>query len=221
MIKLSKLTEPTVLVTNGAAWLADLLAAGKNANDGLKSKYRHVDIKRVLTLETNGKCAYCEAKLKHVHHGDVEHIYPKSLDPKKTFKWDNLTLACELCNQNKSNDDPTAAQIIDPYITDPDDHIVFAGPVAGHCGSIPGLSTIEIIGLNRPDLIEMRTEHAEKILLIFQQLADKTIPMATRKAIYRNLKKRELSPVGAFSAMSTSIMRGLEHKLEKGIKTKS
>jgi uncharacterized protein (TIGR02646 family) len=218
MIKLAKLSEPNVLAANGPNWTAELLAKGKSATDELKTKYRDPEVKRTLVLETNEKCAYCESKIKHIHHGDVEHIYPKSLDPAKTYEWANLTLACEVCNQNKSNNDPLITQIIDPYVTDPTDHLVFAGPIVGSCGSNTGLCTMSILDLNRAELTEMRTERAEKILLIFQQLANKSIPIAARKAIYRNLQKRELSPVGAYSAMSASIIRALEHKLEPGVK---
>lgn len=130
MIKLSKLDEPDVLFNNSATWTQVLLnkeAAGKKPTASEKSRYRHPEIKAVLVKETGGKCAYCESKLLHIHHGDVEHIYPKSLDVRKTFEWRNLTLACEKCNQNKSNKDPLLEQIIDPYEDDPEYHLVFVG----------------------------------------------------------------------------------------------
>ena len=39
-------------------------------------------------------CNYCE----HNEATDIEHIYPKSFFPEKTFVWDNYLLACKICN---------------------------------------------------------------------------------------------------------------------------
>lgn len=39
-------------------------------------------------------CNYCECN----EANDIEHIYPKSFFPEKTFEWDNYLLACKQCN---------------------------------------------------------------------------------------------------------------------------
>ena len=81
MIKLSKTEEPQILLDNGPNWtkvIVDKIAVGETPTDTEKTRYRHPDIKAALVAETNGKCAYCESKVLHIHHGDVEHIYPKS-----------------------------------------------------------------------------------------------------------------------------------------------
>lgn len=39
-------------------------------------------------------CNYCEQN----EANDIEHIYPKSLFPGKTFDWENYLLACKQCN---------------------------------------------------------------------------------------------------------------------------
>src|ERR1700677_4060556 len=104
MIKLSKLDEPPILAKNAIKWtkvLLDTVAAGKIPTETERPRYRHPQIKDTLVRETHGKCAYCESKLRHIHHGDVEHIMPKSLDLGKIVQWDNLTLACEKCNQKQ------------------------------------------------------------------------------------------------------------------------
>jgi uncharacterized protein (TIGR02646 family) len=109
MIFLKKGEEPQVLISNGPVWTQKLLqreAAGETPTRTEATHYRHPDIKAALVAETHNKCAYCESKLQHIHHGDVEHIFPKSRDPSRMLKWDNLTLACEVCNQNKSDRDP-------------------------------------------------------------------------------------------------------------------
>jgi uncharacterized protein (TIGR02646 family) len=39
-------------------------------------------------------CNYCEAN----EASDIEHIYPKTFFPEKTFVWENYLLACKQCN---------------------------------------------------------------------------------------------------------------------------
>jgi 5-methylcytosine-specific restriction endonuclease McrA len=114
MIRLKKLPEPEYLARNASEWarvLLEKLAANQVPSATEKSRYRHPDIKAALISETHGKCDYCESRLLHIHHGDVEHFYPKSLAPAKTFEWKNLTLACEICNQNKSDKDPLSRNL--------------------------------------------------------------------------------------------------------------
>jgi hypothetical protein len=55
------------------------------------------EIERHLLSATPGKklCCYCE----YNESGDVEHIFPKSLFPWKTFDWTNYIFACERCNR--------------------------------------------------------------------------------------------------------------------------
>ena len=131
MIRLHKTAKPPILEQNGAAWtsvIVEKFARGEVPSQYEKTRYRHVEIKDALVAETNGKCAYCESKLLHIHHGDVEHIYPKSMAPERTFEWENLTLACEICNQNKAARDPMLEAIIDPYRREPSEHLLFVGP---------------------------------------------------------------------------------------------
>ena len=108
MIKITKTAKPDVLEKNAAEWtrvVLDKLAAGEKLTSTDDARYRHAEVKAALVAETHGKCAYCESKLKHIHHGDVEHMSPKSLEPVTRYEWRNLTLACEICNQNKSKRD--------------------------------------------------------------------------------------------------------------------
>ncbi|MEG8241503.1 HNH endonuclease [Acinetobacter baumannii] len=64
----------------------------------------------------------------HIHHGDIEHIFPKALDQSKRYEWNNLTLSCEICNQNKSNHDPNLNHILNPYIDNPESSLIFLVP---------------------------------------------------------------------------------------------
>ena len=158
MIRLTKDAEPQILLDNARAWTNELVAAIQNGDDvsSLRAKrYGHRDIKSALIKETNEKCAYCESKPLHVDYGDVEHIVPKSVDPLVTYQWDNLTIACSVCNTNKSN----TQGLIDPYNDDPSAMIEFHGPWVSHLpGADIGRLTILILKLNRTPLMERRSE---------------------------------------------------------------
>jgi uncharacterized protein (TIGR02646 family) len=163
MIKLEKAAKPAVLVANEANWLAELLAfltAGAALPANVKGRYRHPQIKEAIVAETFGKCAYCESKVLHVDFGHIEHIVPKSLKPELTFNWDNLTLACGVCNTNKG----AHADVINPYAHDPLDHFQFLGPmvVPLNSSSLAKRSAF-VLRLNRLDLIERRSAALESI----------------------------------------------------------
>lgn len=84
--------------------------------------YGHKSVKETLKQLQNHKCCFCEAKINHISHGDVEHFRPKagynttrsrSLT-KPGYYWlaynfSNLFLACQICNQSyKKNYFPLA-----------------------------------------------------------------------------------------------------------------
>jgi len=161
VIKLEKVEEPRVLRDNREAWTADLLAAvAADDKDGIRKKtkrYNHPDVKAALKLETSEKCAYCEAKVTVVAHGDIEHVSPKSLDRTLTFAWENLTFACQICNQKKSAKDG----ILDPYSIQPFDHLFFAGSfVKGRTEE--GARTVLELDMNRVALLESRNREIER-----------------------------------------------------------
>lgn len=77
------------------------------------SLYGAKSVKNALIKAQHGKCAFCESKIRHVDHGDVEHYRPKggfrqsSNEPLEqpgyfwlAYVWENLFLACALCNQS-------------------------------------------------------------------------------------------------------------------------
>ncbi|WFS02367.1 HNH endonuclease [Rhizobium tumorigenes] len=222
MIQLQKLAEPQVLVLNGPNWTQDIvtkIAAGEELTNTEKTRYRNPQIKAVLVQETCGKCAYCESKLLHIHHGDVEHIVPKSLRPELTVEWDNLTLACEICNQNKSNRDPNAEHIIDPYVSNPADHLLFIGPLVFPKGTVTGTSTRSILDLNRGELNERRRERLLGLMAIVEQVLREDLPMAARRAIYLDLVANEASRATAYSAMANSVLEHISASLPTEITT--
>lgn len=75
------------------------------------------DVKDELLNAQNGKCCFCESKMRHVSDGDVEHFRPKGRWKQKNgepinypgyywkaYDWDNLFLACQRCNQREKQD---------------------------------------------------------------------------------------------------------------------
>lgn len=169
-----------------------------------------MEIKDALVAETNGKCAYCESKLLHIHHGDVEHIYPKSMAPERTFEWENLTLACEICNQNKAARDPMLEAIIDPYRREPSEHLLFVGPFIFSRGTVFGTNTRILLDLNRAELAERRKEHLERLMGIYETLLRADIPISTKRAVYDDLRNREASVASPYTAMARALLEQLK-----------
>jgi uncharacterized protein (TIGR02646 family) len=158
------------------AWHAD----GKPGDrpDALSKHYRHQSVKDALESLVGKKCWYCEDKVRRY---DIEHFYPQSIYPLLAYRWLNLLLACQTCNQNykknrfpllpngvqaiedtaapQSRDDSDSPMLIDPSReTDIHTHLTF------RVGRILGLTrrgrvTIRICGLQDSDLLEDRIEH--------------------------------------------------------------
>ncbi|MFF3923552.1 HNH endonuclease [Paenibacillus lactis] len=104
MRSLRKGPKPDILVEKEEEWTQELMKyveSGDKIPDTIGGRYRHPNIKEALLSETYSKCAYCESKITHIDYGDIEHIEPKSEVRNKTFAWDNLTIGCSKCNQNK------------------------------------------------------------------------------------------------------------------------
>lgn len=86
MRKLRKGPVPPILELNAADWTSDLLEALERDEKPTKTqigRYNTPEIKSAIRAETLNKCAYCESKISHIDHGDIEHIIPKS----KVLTW--------------------------------------------------------------------------------------------------------------------------------------
>ena len=168
MIRLHKSAEPKILSTNAASWTQNIdakLKRGEKLTKADRSRYAHRDIKDALVLETSGKCAYCESKIRHVAPGDIEHVIPKSLVPQLWFEWVNLTLACSECNRRKLDHLGDDTDFVDPYDGNPEDHFwhlgatIFPAP-----GSEAAVSTENLLELNRADLLERRASRLSGLM---------------------------------------------------------
>ena len=122
--------------------------------------------------ETHGKCAYCESKVRHVSYGDIEHVVPKSADPRKWFSWPNLTLACDICNTNKADAQVDEESFIDPYAVDPEEHDWQLGPTMHpKPGCDAAALTERFLDLNRAELVERRTERQSALMRLLDAIA--------------------------------------------------
>lgn len=201
MIKLQKRPVPAAVaeaIAERAARYAGFREAGAEIPEGLASAYKAPEVKALLREETFEKCAYCESKVLHIDFGDVEHIKPKDTFHELRYSYENLTLACGVCNNKKRNFYSEETPLLNPYIDDPKDHLMAIGPMVLRTpGSDRGLVTQKILDLNRPSLVERRTERLEAIASMADQLA-KTKSAAVR-AVLLGAMSDECSAKNEFS----------------------
>lgn len=198
---------PDVLRERGPAATAALCAAFEADPDGFSSGARRFPfdahlygarpVREALASAQHGKCCYCEAKVRAVAHGDVEHYRPKgavAAGPGEAarstgyywlvYDWANLFFSCQVCNQSHKRDrfplrDPTARARThrddltqeEPLIVapdgDPEAHIRFVDEEAVG-RTAAGWTTIDLLGLNRPVLREERLR-----ALVLRRLLDR------------------------------------------------
>jgi uncharacterized protein (TIGR02646 family) len=184
--------------------------------------YGAKSVKSALQKAQHDKCAFCESKVSHIAHGDVEHFRPKAgyrqgpEDPLVqpgyywlAYEWTNLLFSCQLCNQRfkrnhfpltdpnrrarSHNDDISYEQplLIDPAVEDPAQFLEFReNRVYAIGNNARGETTIEIFGLNRKELVDMRLAW----FLWFRELIPLVIQLInTREKIVRKAIKHPSS----------------------------
>lgn len=145
-------------------------------------KYKQDDIKAALAKQMfYGKCAYCEAKITHIDYGDIEHFRPKDIFPLLAVEWENLLLACRVCNaaEFKGTKFPLDANgnplLINPCIDEPDSHLAFEYDEKTKFAIIVskddrGYASINTYGLNRyrsqDDLLPNRSLAVSKLIVL-------------------------------------------------------
>lgn len=175
MIRLQKAVpsqELTAKIAKRTEEFLQLRGQGAPVPDALANSYKAADVKALLRAETADKCAYCESKISHVDFGDVEHIIPKVIHPELRYEYSNLTYACGVCNTKKGQYHDVDTPLVNPYLDDPEEHFIAAGPmVLRRQTSDRGLITEKRLLLNRPALVERRTERLEAVATLIDQKA--------------------------------------------------
>ncbi len=153
----------------------------------------------ILFRNFYGKCAFCESKMAHVSSPHIEHYWPKSKFPQRTFVWRNWLLSCGKCNEKKWAKTPFCDAIpclINPTIEEPQKHIGFVGAITVE-KTERGKKTIELLGLKRQDLEEERShwlDYLRQLLLLV------TIPNFRQAA--RDCLIWAMQPEAPYSAMT-------------------
>lgn len=182
MIKVVRTSEPGIITKKEREWLHDLLCAQTVANrDKAENKYHHTQIRDALIGMFGGKCAYCESQITHVSYSHIEHYRPKAKYPRHAFHWQNLLLACGVCNSSKYKGDrfplaSTGGPILNPCRDNPEDHLDFNFDLVTYTASVDGKTprgktTETLLGLNRPELREHRSLYVKKIFVLSQYAA--------------------------------------------------
>ncbi len=201
MIKIKKGLEPQVISDNIADWeqvLRDHELAGSKPTEAELGRYRADEIKNALLAETHEKCAYCESRFRHVYYGDIEHVTPKKLGIEFRFRWENLTLACKICNTNKGIQE----NLVDPNVHSPEDLFCIEGPaILPVPESTMARLTEIVIDLNRPQLIERRNERLRRLHDLLT-LAIETTDPDLKEALFDQLRSRETADSVEYAAMS-------------------
>lgn len=156
MICLSKGAEPHVLTLNRASWTAEFVRWNSNRNGTAPRHYAHPDIRSALRAEAHAKCAYCEGRIGDIAYDNIEHKLPKSKFAELACSWDNLTMACPKCNTNKGDYDNPNCRVLDPYVDDVEYQVAFGGPLALPRGGHRASATINLLDLNRMELLYSR-----------------------------------------------------------------
>jgi uncharacterized protein (TIGR02646 family) len=127
-----------------------------------------------------GKCAFCERKVE-LSAGRIEHFKPKSEYVDLTFDWNNLLYACEVCNnaENKGDKFPLDCDgtplLINPTDKDCDiyQYLEFYWDEKSQLAHVQGKDgrgqvVVEILSLDRNDLINHRSEKIKILLFLFK-----------------------------------------------------
>lgn len=174
MIKIAKLPKPEVLNDNEEQWTDEYIRRKKGdltIPKAAETRYRHPDIKATLRLESNDKCIFCESKVSHVFPGETDHVIPSSKRPEYIVKWDNLGYVCTECNRNKHDYHDDQVPLLNPFIDEPKDYLVFVGPlVFPKPGRIRATTTVERLKLDRSALIERKKERLQSVQLLLERL---------------------------------------------------
>jgi uncharacterized protein (TIGR02646 family) len=117
-------------------------------------------VRELLKEIQYNKCAYCESTMGVAGDGNLHTFRPKSKFPELAYDWNNLLVACPICNSNKRDqfpvDDRGAPLLIDPAAENPAESISFDRTGLAYSLNRRGDVTIDILALNRSELVRAR-----------------------------------------------------------------
>lgn len=151
------------------------------------------ELKTHLHNAFHGKCGYCEIKIESPLLGTIDRYRPNNgvRDKKEyyqdlywwlNFEWENLIYSCKECSQYKGSYFPIKGSrvlnekddfksehrlLLNPYLDEPNEHlgyIIYDEPYHINAISDEGNQTIELLRLNRTNLIEGRRKAKNEII---------------------------------------------------------
>lgn len=228
--------EPDILTNNNADINGEKQKAinyfelniGQSINFSI---YKNSAVKTALKNLFKNKCAYCESMVPHISYPHVEHWRPKAKvkgNPNHkgyywlASDWDNLLLACSICNgtANKGNNFPILTGsnyayrstdklvneqplLINPCLENPTSHLKYRKSGAIQGITVKGKNSVKVYGLNRQDLIIERKKIAKTTLEYMEDVEENI-------SEYRE---------AVASRQSQKLLKNKERKVKKKIKS--
>ena len=174
MRNVKRIDKPESLREYADTWTTELMEAiekfrleGVPIPKHLPNRYKNDDVLDALKRMYNDEdgrvyCCYCEAQISVVNYPHIEHRKPKAHDlfPEHTYNWENLHLACEICNRAKSTKWDRDNEILDAVSDVPiSNHLGYCGGSGGiyrETLSNRGITTVIHADLDRPTLRKAR-----------------------------------------------------------------
>lgn len=187
--------EPQILTKNKARWLNDYIASGAARPDS--ARYAHKDIRAYLKNMSSCKCFYCETTLRAVP-SEVDHHIEVSVDKNKAFEWDNLFLACKLCNHKANEFHIASNETLNPCVnsdTEIYDNLTFDNELIMPKNASPvGIKTIKKYHLDADSHDLLRIRQLQKIQKRIIEIDD-----ARFKEGYRDMTEEEKESLKSFT----------------------
>lgn len=231
MIKVTRSEIPEVLVDKATNWTNEYLEAkevysqqnteeekkaAKKKVESIEKKYNHKDVRKSLKDMFNKKCAFCESYIPHIDYPQIEHFKPKAKYPELCFDWTNFLLSCPVCNNksNKGDKFPLADEggpLINPVDEDPNDFFRFEyDDITKQFLLFPkndrADKMLEIIKLNREDLVEKRTGAMGDIIFTLELIFEKK-----QKEIFDEFSDRFSVKSEYYAFIKTILEKGSNH----------
>jgi uncharacterized protein (TIGR02646 family) len=195
-------------------------------------------VRESLKAAQHHKCCFCESRVEHIAYGEIEHFRPKAEWRQSrgsrisrpgyywlAYDWDNLLWSCKTCNgrhkgcifplaEPANRDCPgrslagEAPLLVDPTRTDPRLHIRFKLNVAEGLTDL-GETTIDVLGLNREQLLEQRQEKVNEIMLAWEAVEDAAQAGTPPRARAVATLERAVQPTSAYSSMAIDLVADL------------
>ncbi len=200
MIHRTRNDSPAELVEQNRQWVerldADPLLDYKREWVNFRGTRAYNATREALNGMYNQKCCFCE-----INTGDriVEHFEPKSLNNRRMFEYNNLHLICSGCNSKKGKKD--VAEVIDPSIDDPSEHLVFKTEEVDFFDG-KGRVTIACVDLNRLELKNLRQAMLNELKYNVDSIVGHLSEVLTIGSLQRHLADLQFIRENSFSESS-------------------